>query len=302
MTVTNPANPLATPVSRRRLLALGGLSAAAAVIVAACGEDLSGSPTRVGQAPSGTDLPTATINDVVRLRTAASVSQSLVDVYDQVIGKPELLDASNDEMAKRLRDEHAAHVTALGALTTAAGGTAWTCANPRLAATITGPAMARITTGDPTKKIPASDDPKRDVLNLLYGLESLAAATCQEMVGTLNTVDLRGKVVAVALNASRHAALLALHANTARPGGYVSAADATNAGVPLPVSSTTTVAPAGPPLTEIPVVTAIPSQFGLLGAQLLVVGGGDENGVRFKTNMETPHDNSLVYEYLTPAC
>ena len=56
------------------------------------------------------------------------------------------------------------------------------------------------------------------------------------------------------------------------------------------------------PQTEIPDVTAIPSQFGTLAANQLVLGRGDENGTRLKINLETPSLNSFVYEYMTPTC
>ena len=49
------------------------------------------------------------------------------------------------------------------------------------------------------------------------------------------------------------------------------------AGVELPAVTTTTVASAGPPLTEIPAVSAIPSQFGQLGRRAvpqLALGAG----------------------------
>ena len=55
-------------------------------------------------------------------------------------------------------------------------------------------------------------------------------------------------------------------------------------------------------LTEIPTVTAIPSQFGGLAAIQIVVGAGDENGTRLKLNLETPSLNSFVYEYMKPSC
>jgi hypothetical protein len=55
-------------------------------------------------------------------------------------------------------------------------------------------------------------------------------------------------------------------------------------------------------VTEIPSLTAIPSQFGTLAAIQLVVGAGDENGTRLKINLETPSLNSFVYEYMTPSC
>lgn len=293
---------VAPTLDRRRLLVLGGAGVGAAALLAACGDDLSGTPTRVGQAPVATELPPVTITDVVRLRTASSMEHTLIGVYDQVIGHADLLDPAHDDLATRLRDDHATHVAALAALTTAAGGEVWACPNPRLQSTVIDPAMARITTGDEAAKIPASEDPKRDVLNLLNALESLSSETCQEMVGTLNTPALRGEVFAVGIAAARRAAALALAANPQRPGAYVSSADAANAGVELPAVTTTTVASAGPPLTEIPAVSAIPSQFGQLGPVFLVVGNGDENGVRFKANLETPHDNSLIYEGMAASC
>ena len=55
-------------------------------------------------------------------------------------------------------------------------------------------------------------------------------------------------------------------------------------------------------LTEIPTLTAIPSQFGGLAATQIVVGAGDENGTRLKLNLETPSLNSFVYEYVKPSC
>ena len=70
------------------------------------------------------------------------------------------------------------------------------------------------------------------------------------------------------------------------------------------MSATSTPAPAaapaasdGPPLTEIPLPVAIPSQFGELSPIIYVGGNGDENGVRLKLNFETPSLNSFAYPY-----
>ena len=61
--------------------------------------------------------------------------------------------------------------------------------------------------------------------------------------------------------------------------------------------------PAAPvQLTEIPTLTALPSQFGGLAAIQIVVGAGDENGTRLKLNLETPSLNSFVYEYMKGNC
>ena len=119
---------------------------------------------------------------------------------------------------------------------------------------------------------------------------------------------------------ARHAALLALTINPDRPGGLVNFADAVNAEPGSPptttIASTTTLqniandpgaavpSPTAAPvqLTEIPSVTAIPSQFGGLGAIQVVVGAGDENGTRLKLNLETPSLNSFIFEYMAPTC
>jgi hypothetical protein len=44
---------------------------------------------------------------------------------------------------------------------------------------------------------------------------------------------------------------------------------------------------------------AIPSQFGALAAIQLVVGARNEAGTRATFTVETPSDNSLIYEDMT---
>jgi Ferritin-like domain len=308
---------------RRDILRIGGFTVATTAVIGACGEHDRGQVGRVGAVPTTAKLPDPVVTNVTLLRTASSLEHSVINVYSQVIGNSDLLDPKYDDLAKRYMDDHTAHAALFEQLTTKAGGTPWTCANPKLDDTIMNPVLSRITKGaDATasaKAIAASDDPRRDVLNFAHGLETLAGATYQALVALFSDAELRADAMTVGAREARHAALLALTINPDRPGGLVNFADAVNAEPASP--PTTTIAPSttvqnianaggGAPtptsapvqFTEIPSVTAIPSQFGGLGAIQLVVGAGDENGTRLKLNLETPSLNSFVFEYMTATC
>jgi hypothetical protein len=306
---------------RRDALRIGGVTVATAAVISACGEHARGEVGRVGAVPTTVKLPDAVVTNVTLLRTASSLQHSIINVYDQIIGKSDLLDPKLDDLVKRFRDDHAGHAELFEKLTTDAGGTAWTCGNPKFDDAIVNPVVTRITKGAAAtasaKAIEPSDDPRRDVLNFAHGLESLAGATYQAFVVLFSDPTLRAEAMKVGARSARHAALLALTINTDRPGGLVNFADAVNAepaSPPTTVAPTTTVqniasptgggAKATPTVqqTEIPRVTAIPSQFGGLAAIQIVVGKGDENGTRLKLNLETPSLNSFVYEYMKPSC
>ena len=314
------SNDAPRSASRRDVLRIGGLSVATAAIISACGEHERGQVGRVGAVPTTVKLPDAPVTNVTLLRTASSLEHSIINVYNQIIGKTNLLDPRYNEMFTRFRDDHVADAKVFEDLTTAAGGTAWTCSNPKLDDTIMNPVLNRVTKPTPatttSKAIKPSDDPHRDMLNFAHGLESMGAATQQALVALFTDPALRAKAMTVGARAARHAALLALTINPDRPGGLVNFTDAVNAepaSPPTTVAATTTTqniaAAAGggkPPvavqLTEIPTLTAIPSQFGGLAATQIVVGAGDENGTRLKLNLETPSLNSFVYEYVKPSC
>ena len=312
---------------RRDILRVGGLSVATAAVISACGEHVRGELGRVGDVPTTVTLPTAVVTNVTLLRTASSLEHSVINVYSQVIGNSDLLDPKLDDIAKRFMDDHAGHAAFFEQLTTDAGGTAWTCGNPKIDDTIINPIIKRITKGadaTPTSKaVDPSDDPRRDILNFAHGLESLAGATYQAFVAMFSEPKLRADAMTVGAREAHHAALLALTINPARPEGLVNFVDAVNAepaSPPTTVEATTSTqqnlgnqAASGtgsptptpsdaPPQTEIPTITAIPSQFGSLAAIQLVVGRGDENGTRLKLNLETPSLNSFVFEYMKPTC
>ncbi|MEP7202624.1 MAG: ferritin-like domain-containing protein [Ilumatobacteraceae bacterium] len=309
---------------RRDMLRIGGFGVATAAVISACGEHERGQVGRVGAVPTTLVLPDAVVTNVTLLRTASSLEHSVINVYSQVIGNSDLLDPKLDDVAKRFMEDHQGHAELFEKLTAVGGGTPWTCGNPKIDDIIINPIVARITQGLPASStvsaVEPSDDPRRDVLNFAHGLESLAGATYQAFVALFSEAPLRADATMVGAREARHAALLALTINPDRPGGLVNFTDAVNAEPATPPTSTTEPAtsttlqnianapgaavpsPESVPQTEIPVVTAIPSQFGTLAAIQLVVGRGDENGTRLKINLETPSLNSFVYEYMTPTC
>lgn len=282
--------PTTPRLDRRRFLLVGGLGAATTALVAACGGD-DGEAGRVGVAERPQPLPDAVVSDVALLRTATSLEYSAIGVYDAVFDLG-ILPGAVTTAATRFRDEHQGHADALAGLTEDAGGEAWRCGNPRIDQVVLAPVLDRILNGVPAgadPAVPPSDDPLRDVLNVAHALETLAAATYQSLVPLLNDRALRRTAMVIAADEARHASLLALTMNTSRPGGYIPTAGA--------ATTDTTVADDSAPATEIPAVTALPSQFGLLSAVQLVVGAPDVNGARLKANLDTLSLNSLVYEY-----
>jgi hypothetical protein len=257
---------------RRQLLRTGGLTLSLGAIIAACGEDRAGGtdPGRVGEAPSVTPLAESTVDDIVLLRTAQSLEHSAIDAYAAARGL-NVLSAEQDTIVQRFVDDHTGHSVALGAFITEAGGEEFACANPWVTRRVVTPIF------DALKN---SDDQLRDVLNIAHGLESLAAASYQSLVGSLTVPDLRMKIMQIGADENRHAATLAI-AITGAPDGYVS---------PVLLGE---AAPAEEP--EFPVVFAVPSTFGTVSAIELVVGAPNDEGQRFSINLQTPAANTFVY-------
>jgi hypothetical protein len=181
----------------------------------------------------------------------------------------------------------------------------------------TDPALDRVLNGAAAtaeaEAIPPSDDKRRDVLNLVQGMESIVASTYQQYTGMFNDPSLREPTITCGVRGARHSALLAL---TTNPGGYVApsaqaAAEvstdtlpggSTTSTVAQNIGNTTTTAQAptdaGPTMTVIPENFALTSTFGSTSAITVVLGAGDVNGTRLKVLLETPSLNSIEYEFL----
>jgi len=314
-----------TKFGRRGLFRIGGLTAASAVAIAACGKSEAGETGNIGVGQDTPTLPAPVIDNGVYLRTLAGIEQSIAAAYERMLNADMLTVASStfpdisdlSSLVTQYSEHHTAAATTLNDLAVAQGAERWECGNTRLDSAFIDVVFDYVLNGvvatDSAKAIAASDDPTRDMLNLVHTLESLSAASCQGVVPQVSEPVIRAAATAVGVVSARQAALMALLLN---PGGYVASSDAENA---RPADTTTTSLaptptqniaepgqgaegggdpePVTAPLTEILLPVAIPGQFGSLAAIVYVGGAGDENGVRLKLNFETPSLNSYAYPF-----
>lgn len=276
MTLVNQ-NPFQRGIDRRHFFRLGGLGVATVGVVAACGGAESPGIARVGVAPTTTALPDGAVSDVVLLRTAASIEYTAIDVYN-LFSEAGYVPAAAADVVARFVADHTAHAEAVNALVEELGGEPFTCANPRLME-LTVPAIVAAINGDEATGKQPSDDPTRDALNVAFALETYAAETYQSFIPMLSVPELRRAAITIGGDESRHSALLAI-AITGRPAGYAEFE-----------------APAEPP--QIPVAYAMPSTFGSLAGQEIVIGAQDEVGQRTVLALDTPAANTFVYDFLS---
>jgi hypothetical protein len=269
----------ASRYGRRDALKLGGLTLSVAALVAACGEDRTGSeaPGRVGYAPPITDPPNYAVDDAVLLRTASSLELTAVAVYEAVLGTG-LLDADLTTLVERLVENHQTIADEMGALTESVGGEAWTCTNPWYMDRTVEPLLEAVL---------ASDNPVRDILNTAVTLENLAASTHQTLTIELEDAAAAAATMGAATLESRHSA--AIVAATRGSEGYVSPAIGGVGDTPADADG-------------VPMSFAITSRFGSTGQSELVAGAPDENGVRTTFVVQTPSLNSYIYNELEPTC
>ena len=271
LTVNRMPNP---SLDRRQLIRNGGLALSMGAIIAACGGGRSGpdNPGRLGVADTSPDLPEAEVNDVVLLRTAQSLEYTALDVYAAAAATG-ALSAAESSLAGRFVDDHTGHAALIGSLITDEGGEEFTCGNPFLADRAVGPVLGALE---------GTDDLHRDLLNIAYAFEQLAAESYQALVGLLGKPALRREAMRIGGDENRYAAALAAAINPDALFGPVlfgeqEVADAD--GFPIP--------------------HAVPSTFGVLTGIDLLVGARDDEGTRFSIQLQTPAANTLVYDYLT---
>ena len=272
----------ATPatMNRRRLLQVGGLTVTLGALVAACGTDEEGAPGRVGYAPVPTDLPPATTNDGVFLRTATSLEYSALDVYEK-ISSYGVLDGQAETLIARMVEDHTRHAAGMVELTTAAGGEPYECANAWFAERVIPPLFERID-GNEAEEIEPSDDPARDLLQIAYAFESMLGATYQQFVERLSTPELRKEAITYGAEEVRHAAAIAILRDGA-PEAYISPVVY---GEEIDTSSTDGVLP----------LYAVDGHFGSVAPIEMTLGPPNDAGSRFTTSLQTPAENSYVYD------
>ncbi len=284
-------------LDRRNFLKVGGISLAAATLLAACRETKPKTQLPVsGENPGYSANSNKPVNDIVLLRTAASFEYSVIDAYRRVLESNFIADPVLLDLFKLFSDHHAAHAAAMGDATKALGGTACTGLNPKITSYVIDPLLERIAASGP--------DQAEDVKALAFSLESLAAATYQGVIPVLTTPALRAAAISIGSIEARHAAVLGFIINPtslvpsatkpAAAAGPTETTTTVDAGLPttVPIATTTTVMAASVANS----IYAVPSTFGSLAPIPLTVGPANENGGRVSTNLETPSLNSFLYE------
>jgi len=267
-----------TPVSRRQAFKIGGITVSLAALVAACGNasTSASTPGRVGYAPPITDPPDYQVDDAVLLRTAASLENTIVYIYEQVL-KLDVLDAGGTALMKQLISKHQDIADEMNTLAEAAGGVAWECTNPWLMDRLVTPLLALF---------PDTDDAARDAFNTAVALENLGAATHQRFAVELTDPAAKDAALSAAILESRMSAATVVIVRG--PDGYLSPA-LNGEGIPTDPSG-------------VPYNYAVTDRFGSIGQADLVVGQADVNGKRSDFTLQTPAENSYIYNELEATC
>ncbi|MBA3286828.1 MAG: hypothetical protein H0U21_02215 [Acidimicrobiia bacterium] len=266
-------------VTRRSLLKVGGATVSMAALVAACGGDDAAAPGRVGNAPVESPAPDEEADDGTYLRTAASMELALVQLYARLTELGGLAGAQQ-ALVDRMASDHEANAATANELATAAGASAFDCANQWYLDRYIGPALERVA-GNADADIPESDDIARDSLRIASTFETTVAAMYQQMIEQVRSQELRVELAPLGALAARHAAAVAITVGEA-PGSYVS--PATSGGDVTPDESGFT------PLY------AIPTTFGAVSAQDMVIGARNDAGLRFTLPVDTPAANSYIFD------
>lgn len=326
-------SPFDIRTDRRHALKAGGLTVTLAALVAACGEDRGGddAPGRVGNAPSVTAPPSYDVDAAVLLRTASSLENTAIAVYETALGLEGAVPAEMVPVVNRLIADHEEVSARMVALTEAAGGEGWTSTNPWLMERLVAPTLELIQSnvvgvvgldengdlkvqvigqmfdigetvshplgdltatssidgveeGDEISFTRLQDAVPEDVMAFAQALESLAAASHQELASAAEDVETRVAHLEAATLEARHSAVLAIAIQGAD--GYVSPA---LLGEEVPPSARFQIRH-----------FAVESIFGETSQIEIKAGPADLNAVRESIVLQTPAANTLVYNELEP--
>ena len=274
--MTTPTPPKSDDFDRRTLIRRGGLTLGLGAFLSACAADFGGdtAPGRVGLAQSETELPEGVVNDVVYLRTMQSLEHSLVELLSALTASGHF-SAAQQTYVERFVSDHVAASGVLGEHIVAAGGEPYACENEWVRNRFVNPVIAAVD---------SSDDSPRDARNVAHAFETMLAHSYQHLVGLAENPAHRQGLMALGASASRRSALLATQISSAKygyfgPGINADAAETTDEGFPIGY--------------------AVPATFGQVGQILLVAGDVDDEGARYSTLLQTPAENTFVYEYMS---
>jgi len=319
--------------TRRDAFKIGGLTVTLGMLAAACGENRGGSDElgRIGNAEPVVQPENFSVDDAVLLRTASSLEYTAIAVYETALELEGAIPAEFVPIVERLIENHQMLADEMVELTTLAGGEPWACANPWFMDQLVAPTVASIlsnvvgvvqadtsmvqvkgeilpiastvtTSYGPIELLsdPAglSEDDEieftrlegavvEDVLTLAIGLENLAAAAHQQLTLATGLLEARTAHVRAATLEARHGAVLAIRL-AGGADGYVSP---TLLGVEPSTTNTGQIRK-----------YAISSTFAQTAQVEIKAGPADLNNVRESVILQTPAENSFVYNELEPSC
>ncbi len=262
-------------LNRRELIQSSGVVLAFGVVAAACASnDAGGTPGRVGFAPPLPTLPEVEDppNDATLLRTMQSIELAALELYKALMAM-NVLNADESAVFDRIVQDHTRHADEIAQLAAGAGAEAFPCPNQVFMDRSVTPVL---------KAMEGSDDVHRDVLNVAQAFETNFGASYQAFVSMFQGLDLRTAAAFHAGDEHRHAEVLARIINpneTFSPTFFGQPEEKDKDGFIVPY--------------------AIPSVFGKLSPVELVVGNVTAEGSRFGIQLQTPAQNTFVYEYMT---
>jgi hypothetical protein len=271
------------------------------------------------------------VDDAVLLRTASSLEHTAVAVYQSALELDGAIPAAFVPIVEQLIENHQTIAGEMVALTVLAGGEPWECPNPWFMERLVAPTIASILSnvvgvvqadtslvqvkgevlpiaatvttsyGDiellsDTDGLSEGDEIEftrldgavvEDVLTLAIGLENLAAAAHQQLAALTGVLAARTAHVRAATLEARHGAKLAIDL-AGGSAGYVS---------PTLLGEEPTTTNTGQIRKY-----AISSTFAQTGQVEIKAGPADLNNVRESVILQTPAENSFIYNELTPSC
>jgi hypothetical protein len=261
---------------RRTLLRRGGLTLGLGAFLSACAADFGGdtAPGRVGLVESETVLPEGVVNDVVYLRTMQSLEHSVVELLSALIAGGHFT-APQQSYIDRFIADHVAASETLGQHIVDAGGEPYACENTWVRNRFIDPVLEAVAT---------SDDANRDARSSAHAFETMLAHSYQHLAGIAAAPAVRHGLMSLGASAARRSALLAVQISAAEFGYFGpeingDAAETDSEGFPVGY--------------------ALPAVFGQVGQIPLVIGAADDEGARYATSLQTPAENTFVYDYMS---
>ena len=181
-------------INRRRFIQIGGVTIASAAILAAC-SDSDDDSSDGGDGDGDGDGAQASDTDIAILRTASSLEELAVAVYQTAIDSGLVTTMAVVDAAMLFQSQHQEHAALFEGATEDAGGEPFTEPNPAVMEQLQ-PAIDAL--ADET-----------GVVQLAYDLENVAAQTYQSAVGAFTDASFNVATMSVGGVEARHAAVLA---------------------------------------------------------------------------------------------